>query len=59
MVKLPRKGDAEIVLQKLKWRHPWGEAIDPKMLTSTDIKDMRLVSAALKASKLELIHIRK
>ena len=40
--------------------HPWGEAIDvEKLLTSTGLKDMKLVNAALKEGKLEPIHYRR
>lgn len=63
MAKLPRKEGALLAamdLRKLKWRHPWGETVDvEKMLTSTNIKDMKLVRTALKEGKLEPIHIRK
>ena len=45
---------------KLKWRHPWDGSIDvEKILTSTNLEDMKLVSAALKDGKLEPIHIRR
>ena len=46
--------------RELKWRYPWGEAIDEKKVsTSPDIKDMKLVSAALKQGKPEPVHIRR
>ena len=63
MVKLPRKEGAlaaAMAQRKLKWRHPWDEAVDvDKVLSSTNLEDMKLVSAALKAGKLEPVHIRR
>ena len=60
MCRLPRKdGALAVVIQlwKLKWRYLWGEAIDvEKILTSLNLKDIKLVSTAPKKGKLKSIH---
>jgi hypothetical protein len=44
--------------RKMKWKHPCTDDGDlEKRLTSTDLEDMMLVNAALKASALEHIHL--
>jgi hypothetical protein len=61
--KLPRKVGAlkaAMAERKMKWKHPWADDVDlEKRLTSTDLEDMKLVNAALKASTLEPIHLRR
>jgi hypothetical protein len=56
---LPRKvGGLKVAMteRKMKWKHPWADVVDlEKRLTSTDLEDMKLVNAALKASTLEPI----
>jgi len=49
---------AVMTQRKMKWKHPWANDVDlEKRLTSTVLKDMKLVNAALKASTLEPIHL--
>jgi hypothetical protein len=61
--KLPRKVGAlkaAMTERKMKWKHLWADDVDlEKRLTSTDLEDMKLVNAALKASTLEPIHLRR
>ena len=61
-MKLPRKEGtltAAIAQRKGKWRHPLDGSIDvEKILTSTNLEDMKLVNAAPKDGKQEPIHVR-
>jgi len=51
---------AAMTERKMNWKHPWADDVDlEKRLTSTDLKDMKLVNAALKASTLEPIDLRR
>jgi len=44
----------------MEWKHPWGDDVDlEKRLTSTDLEDMNLVNAAIKASTLDPIPLRR